>query len=64
LFKGPFFSFIVQFPCFFFLGKAAHTMGSFNSSREEELLKVIGGEGAQECNALGAQLVGLLAKAS
>ena len=37
-------------------------MGSFNSSREEELLKVIGGEGAQECNALGAQLVGLLAK--
>jgi hypothetical protein len=39
-------------------------MGSFNSSREEELLKVVGGEGAQECNALGAQLVGLLAKVS
>jgi len=28
-------------------------MGGFNSSREEELLKVVGGEGAQECNALG-----------
>jgi hypothetical protein len=39
-------------------------MGGFNSSREEELLKVVGGEGAQECNALGAQLVRLLAKAT
>ena len=44
LHKGPFFSFIVSFVSFFFFGEAAHTMGGFNCSREEERRLMVGGE--------------------
>jgi hypothetical protein len=44
LYKGPFFSFIVLFASFFFFGEAAHTMGGFNCSREEEKRLMVSGE--------------------
>jgi hypothetical protein len=44
LHKGPFFSFIVSFASFVFLGEAARTMGGFNCSREEERRLMVGGE--------------------
>jgi hypothetical protein len=44
LFKGPFLFSIALLASFFFLGEAAHTMGGFNCSREEERKLMVSGE--------------------
>jgi hypothetical protein len=60
LYKGPFFSFIVLFASFFFLGAATHTISDKKRREERERRESVREEPRNVT--LGAQLVGLLAK--